>query len=163
MDVPRHGSGAGDAHLVVAELWAAERRKLERYLRRSLARPDAEDVVSAAFAKLATRSQPTVELLWKIAFDEAINLAREELRQDFLEEQAGILGGTAIPSIETAIIRADFDRAFRQLPRAQAEAFALTELRGLTERETADVLGVAQKTINRRCEAARTYLRGELA
>lgn len=144
-------------------LWAAEKRKLERYLRRRLSQVDTDDVVGAAFEKMCKPGrEPNPDLLWKIAFNEAANLHRAEAKQDFLERQSWILNGVAISDADTAIFRADFDRALRQLPWGQRAAFVLTELRGLTERETANVLGIDQATVNRRCEAARIFLKGEL-
>jgi len=45
----------------------------------------------------------------------------------------------------------------------ERDAWILTELRGLTVREAADVLGTSFKTIHRRAEAARNYMQKELA
>lgn len=144
------------------ELWLQERPRLEQWLRRQrVPRHDVEDIVDEAFARLKhTDARPGQ--LWQTALYVTQEWGRAQAKQLSAAEQVSILSGTAIPPIETAILRLDFDRAFRQLPREQQEAFALTELRGLTERETASVLGVSQKTINRRCEAARHYLREEL-
>lgn len=145
------------------ELWVIERPKVEDWLRRKKFSRDAvQDIVDEAFFRLQGKS-PERGALWKTTFNVLQEHLREKTRRVYLEQQAELLTGTAIPNIETAIIRADFDRAFRRLPRTLQEAFALTELRGLTERETADVLGISQPTVNRRCEAARTFLREELS
>jgi DNA-directed RNA polymerase specialized sigma24 family protein len=144
------------------ELWLEERPRLERYMRRWHSAHDAQDVVDEAFARL--RDDATPESLWLTAIHAGQELTRAQSRQHYLQEQAGLLTGLAVGGTDKlAIIRADFDRAFRLLPRAQQEAFALTELRGLTERETAEVLGIPQSTVNWRCEAARAYLREELS
>lgn len=146
------------------ELWLRARPRLEGQLRRRLGRTLAQDIADEAFDRLQRRGQqPTPANLWAHARDAERDILRDAAKQDFLAEQAGILDGRAIPTIEGAMFRADFDRAFRALPEEQRIAFALTELRGLTERETADVLGVNQSTVNRRCEAARTYLQKELS
>ncbi len=148
----------------MTDLWAQERRRLYRHLRRRLNAQEAEDVVSEAFVRVHRRygARATPELLWRVAFNAAADLQRAEEKQSELGGCAGFLNGVAIPGIDTAIIRADFLRAFRLLPRTQQEAFALTELRGLTERETAEVLAIPRQTVNWRCEAARTFLQKEL-
>jgi RNA polymerase sigma factor (sigma-70 family) len=148
-------------------LWRQEHKRLVTHLsyrgRRSA--PWAEDIVSDAFAYLLRKHHDHASpgYLWRVAFSAAADVRRHEKRQDFLEEQVGILTGTAIPGIDTAIMRMDFLRAFRQLPLAQREAFALIELRGLTALESAQVLGIPRRTVTWRCEAARTYLAKELS
>lgn len=142
------------------ELWLQERPRLEKKLRTRMSRADAQDIVDEAFARLGDTAE--AGQLWQTALNVEREHLRRRLRADLAEEQAGILNGRAIPNIETAILRADFDRALRRLPREQLEAFALVELRGLTEREASAVLGVPQSTVNWRCEAARTFLREEL-
>lgn len=146
------------------QLWVKEGPKLRKYLRKRLHRPEIEDVIAEAFTELQRMDEHThvPGMLWHIAFHKRADVYRRRARREYAEEQAEILHGTAIPNIETAIFRADFDRAFRRLPRLNAEAFALIELRGLTERETAQILGVSQSTAHRRCEAARSLLAEEL-
>lgn len=144
------------------ELWLQERPRLEAHLRRRLSLADAQDVADESFARLkGTNASPGQ--LWQTAWNVEQELLRAERRQQHLKDQADILNGRAIPTIETAILRADFDRAFRRLPRRQQEAFALVELRGLSEKEAAGVLGVPKSTVNWRCEAARAFLREELS
>lgn len=143
------------------ELWLHARPRLEAHLLRSHSRSAVEDIVDEAFVRLKGQDADP-EQLWQTAFWVEKEYRRAEARQAFLEEQADILTGRAIPSIETAILRADFDRAFRRLPRPQQEAFALIELRGLTEQEAAGVLGIPKSTVNWRCEAARSRLKEEL-
>jgi len=144
------------------QLWTTTRPSIEQWLRRRVGQHAAEDIMDESFARLGAGDAYPGQL-----YLTAVNVLREyrraEVKQVILTEQASFLTGTAIPGIDMYILALDFDRAFRQLPRVQAEAFALTELRGLTERETADVLGVSQKTINRRCEAARLHLQKELS
>ncbi|MDE2101492.1 MAG: hypothetical protein KGL39_29875 [Patescibacteria group bacterium] len=52
--------------------------------------------------------------------------------------------------------------SLRVLGQDERDAFILTELRGLTEREAANVLDSSQPTVHRRAEAARNYIRREL-
>lgn len=143
------------------ELWLQERPRFERQLRRVLSRADAQDVMDESFARLKGDDVYPGQLALTVQ-----NVLREHARaldrQRDTEEQATILSGRAIPTIETAILRADFDRAFRGLPRPQQEAFALVELRGLTYQEAADVLGLPMSTVHWRCEAARSRLKEDL-
>lgn len=144
------------------ELWLTVRPELETHLRRSHSAEEAVEIADEAFARAQGRAV-TPEWLWRVAFNVEADLGRKRARRDEMEEDvATIFAGIAVPGIETAILRADFDRAFRALPREQAEAFALVELRGLTQLEAADVLGVSQPTVHRRCEAARSRLKEEL-
>lgn len=150
----------------LGEVWAGYHRPIEKYLRGrfNLSRADAEECVADAATKLMSHDAPTPNLLAKASARRAIDLIRTRTNREELEDRiAPLLAGIAIPTIEGAMFRADFDRAFRQLPKEQAEAFALIELRGLTERETAEVLGIPRTTIQRRCEAARTHLQKELS
>lgn len=152
--------------MTVEQLWVRVRPALERYLReqRKLTRADAQDAVDEAFAEMMRRDCPATERnLWRLALDAAYEIGLRHRREYETVEAQAVLSGVAIPGIETAIFRADFDRAVRQLPEDERSAFALTELRGLTVREAAGVLGESRSTIQRRCEAARTYLREELA
>lgn len=146
----------------IEELWLQERPRFERQLRRTMSRADAQDVMDESFARLKGDDVHPGQL-WLTVQNVVREHSRAADRQRDLQEQAGLLNGRAIPTIETAILRADFVRAFRALPRPEAEAFALVELRGLTQIEAADVLGVSQPTVHRRCEAARTHLRKELS
>jgi len=66
-------------------------------------------------------------------------------------------------TLEDVEFRHDFDLALRNLDEDQRDAFIVTELRGLTEREAADVLDTSQPTVHRRAEAARNQLREEIA
>jgi RNA polymerase sigma-70 factor (ECF subfamily) len=52
--------------------------------------------------------------------------------------------------------------AIDRLPEDQREVFSLVHIQGLTHDETADVLGVATKTVQRRLHEAVTALAGEL-
>jgi RNA polymerase sigma factor (sigma-70 family) len=59
-------------------------------------------------------------------------------------------------------LSATLNDSLHRLDAQARDAFILTELRGLTEREAADVLDTSQPTVHRRAEAARNYIREEL-
>jgi RNA polymerase sigma factor (sigma-70 family) len=150
---------------MLQSLWLAEHRRLVNHYAQLRPRAQAEEIADEAFARLQEKDDPDgdpAELLWGIAFNVAKEHTRVARRDEKLRQEP-CLGGHAIPSIGIAIFRADFDRAMRRLPPNLRAAFALTELRGLTERETAEVLGIARSTVHVRCEAARTILKEELS
>ena len=84
------------------------------------------------------------------------------------EEPAGLahdlaeLADSRPLTYETHTFGTRFDSAVRELDPDDRDAYILTELRGLPEREAADVLGTSQPTVHRRAEAARTFVRKEL-
>lgn len=55
-----------------------------------------------------------------------------------------------------------FDAAVRGLEGPERDAYILTELRGLTLREAADVLDTSHITVHRRAEVARHIVREEI-
>lgn len=119
----------------------------------------AEEVVAEAALLAHVRGRTDRGFLNVAVWKLAANARNQEHRQGDVAARA-----SRVPPItnEHALFASDFDRAFRNLPRALAEAWALTELRGLTEREAASELGTSQKTVNRRCEAARNLLKESL-
>jgi RNA polymerase sigma factor (sigma-70 family) len=146
---------------MVEQLWLEERPRLEDYLRaNSLPAHAVQDVVDEAFARLLPLGErATPEMLWRKAFDAVRDYHRDIEKREVLLAQADILTGRAISSIEDAMFRADFMAGLKRLPEETRAAFYWTAVRGLTERETAEALGVSQQMINRRIEAARLFLR----
>jgi RNA polymerase sigma factor (sigma-70 family) len=83
-------------------------------------------------------------------------------REDLAElVELGLATYQALP-IRLASFSDDFDRAVRGLDGPERDAFILTDLRGLTVREAADVLDVSFKTVARRTDSARADIREEL-
>lgn len=156
-----------DRERLLSRLWVEQAPRLRASIARRYGHDMGEQAVAEAFTRLAADPvTPTIPILyrkaWSIVTDD---LRRAESTPELVSlAEAGREGiADSFPSIETAMFRADFDRAFRRLPREEAEAFTTTELRGLTQREAADVLGVNQATVSRRAETARETLRKELA
>lgn len=150
----------------LGDLWAEHHEDIEKYICRKfrLNPRDAEEVVAQAAVRLINGPDATKDLLRLMALNLAINLVNQRKRRAELDaEISPLYAGQVHMTIEGAMFRADFDRAFRRLPTPEAEAFALIELRGLTVRETAEVTGVPRQTIQRRCEAARNFLKEALA
>lgn len=97
------------------------------------------------------------------------NSYRDE-RKDVSWESAVGIDGTGLDHLpqfqtydfEDASFAADFDRALRDLDPSPQAAFIAGELRGLTSREAAAVLGVSHTTANARRELATSDIRKEL-
>jgi RNA polymerase sigma-70 factor (ECF subfamily) len=99
-------------------------------------------------------------------------IARRQLRLNQHERQYGLDASTVEESAELsgyhettperARFAADFDNAVRSLTPKQREAFILTELRGLSQREAADVIGISQASVQERVERATEAVRDML-
>jgi RNA polymerase sigma factor (sigma-70 family) len=137
---------------------------------------DAEEITADAFAKLATLDETPHNpegLLWVIARGLAIDrLRHRDLGVETLcspdtlawheESELGRGRFDGIADIREAESRADLTLALAELDETDRAAWALTELRGLTTYEAAEVLGVSQPTASRRAERARLALKGDL-
>lgn len=154
--------------MTLAELFDAEYEQLAKYLSRHSDPETGEDLASEAFARLARSGGSEPEHLWKAGLQALTDWTRNRnTRPDILtaEPVGADRDGeaTSFATLDTAMFRADFDRAFRALPRPMAEAFALTTIRGLTVREASAHLGVPYQTLSRRANLARAILKEELA
>lgn len=145
----------------------------------------AEDITATAFAKLAERAEaghaPDARLLTKIVNDLLIDFYRRK-RPEVPVGDATRIDAVLYPddpeirslerrtkveynaplTPEVMEFRVGFDQALRALPEDERDAFILTDVRGLTTREAADVLAVDHSTVVRRAQAARNTLREEL-
>lgn len=148
-------------------------------LRSSLARrvgtTNAEDIVSRAFVKLSEKlaqepGKNGSDLLGLIVSGLEKNYYRDQSTrldipvglQDDLDRAANTQHIQPGLTFERQQFQQNLDLAVRDLPADEREVFILTELRGLTERDAADVLDISQPTVHRRAEAARTTVRKEL-
>lgn len=153
----------------LADIWE---RQYEATVRSARARlrsaPLAEDVAMTAFGKLGEAmergSVPDPDkLLRVITYGLIADIARQgptrevPLLDNLPEPGVKGSGHVGLDFPET------FDNVIRGLPKPQRDAFILTELRGLTVREAAGVLGIGRSTLSDRDLAAREQLRKELA
>lgn len=128
----------------------------------------AEDVAGETLARIAAGADPTNAGL-------IVNgLAIDEYRRRGREIPYGLMNQDEpidtdhLPRVQaltprTSEFRTDFDRAVRALEDDERDALILTDLRGLSQREAADVLETSQPTVQRRAEAARDFIRKETA
>lgn len=128
----------------------------------------AEDVAGETLARIAAGAQPGHAGL-------IVNgLAIDEYRRRQREVPFGFLDGVEPPDADhlprvqlltsrADTFRVDFDRAVRALPADERDALILTDLRGLTTREAGTVLDTSHTTVRTRAEAARNFIRLEVA
>jgi len=135
-------------------------------------RAAAEDVAAEAAIRVTLGGKPA-RLLPLITY----GLAVDEYRRRGYEIPSGLITDEdgdftsraaefALPAAatyETVEFQDEFDAAVRGLEESERDAYILTELRGLSQREAADVLGTSQPTVHRRAEAARHFIKGAIA
>ena len=154
--------------MTLRELFDTEYERLATYLARHSDPETGEDLASEAFARLAAREVASSELVWRVGLNALTDWQRNRsTRPDVLtgipvgDEREG--EAQSFATLDDVLFRADFDRAFRALPEPLAQAFTVTELRGLTAREASAVLGLSQPTVTRRAILARALLKGALS
>ena len=132
---------------------------------------DAEDVVHEAFIRIARSVEEggkTGEDASAMLFTTVRNLAFNHLRDNSREEPmelgtiTGMIDSPRPLTAERGMFVTNFNEALRALPRDEAEAFTLTELRGLSTREAGEILETTAMTVSRRAERARRTLAGAL-
>lgn len=141
---------------------------LRRYFSKAVTRADADDLAHDVFiryARLTRRITPQTpeRVIWRIAERVAKSALREGYRDARLLEQltAEAVAIPPLPGAGESVLAAALDRLAAEEPEL-FEAFALTELRGLTDTEAGALMGVCQSTAHRRrhraCEALRRML-----
>lgn len=150
---------------------------------------DPADAVASALERLISEGSSDSVRLEQIVYWEARALRTNTLRERKRESPFGLLTDLALLeeriederaakgqpltqdtlsvgqplTFETITFSQGFDRAVRDLPDNERDAYILTDLRGITDRAAADLLGISHMTVNRRSKAATIRLREELA
>lgn len=130
---------------------------------------DPEDAVQEAYRYMVRLDSADVPLLYKIVERRAINSYHRLATRRKHEEPVGLLqteeelAHIEPWSIERADFTDSFNRAVVQLDTDDRAAFVLTELRGLSFRSAADLLGTSHMTVFRRAERARLQIRKEIS
>lgn len=126
---------------------------------------DAEDIVHEAYLRVARAKRVgDAEPLMSRTIRN-LGIDRLRARRDVpIEPSAmtGVLDAVRPLTIEGAMFVADFNDALAALSDEQAQAFILIQLRGLTQTEAADVLGVSQQAVSKNYERGRRALAGAL-
>jgi RNA polymerase sigma-70 factor (ECF subfamily) len=158
----------------IASIWTSDYKQTVSRARRALNGDTslAEDVVMQSFAQLGEQMEREViaqprhmlQLITQRRITDSIRAKRDKPTTPYEAEntEQDSLGATGYLAPDNAF-PVDFDLALRALPQEEREAFILTELRGLTVREAADVLGTSKSDVDRRASSARTSIRKELA
>lgn len=146
--------------------------KVRRYLRSALRDKErADDLAAETFILLARKLAEGVLPLDYEAY--SMELARGQLRderkrlarsREVLTDAEALGNVRSLPplSIEDVEFQVDLDRAVRALPPTKRDTFILIELRGLTTRASAAVLGTSQPTEVRRRHQALALVRSAL-
>ncbi len=147
-------------------LYAGHRAGLRRYLARMIGEADAEDVLQDVFerAQAAARdAQPSAGWLYRIARNAALDVlraravrARDSVRASLRDEA---LSDTPDEDLARTRTRSCVLGLVDQLIPAHREIVRLTELRGLSDREAADTLGISVGSAKIRLHRARRALR----
>jgi RNA polymerase sigma factor (sigma-70 family) len=130
---------------------------------------DPEDAVQEAYRSLIRVGSQDVPLLYKLVERRSIDSYRKLVTRREHEEPRGLLQSEEELariepwSVDRAEFTDSFNHAVAQLDTGEREAFVLTELRGLSQYEAADLLGVHQTTVLRRANRARLQIREEIA
>ena len=174
--VPNGGTistAAGQAeYLALYRERGQQLRGLARRILQELADPD--DALAPALTKLWEEGSTDPERLKQLVVDEARILRKKVLRSrqreapigllpDFAELEEEQLAQGRPLTLDVAQFRRAHDSAVRELPELERDAYILTDLRGLTVRETAAVLAIPKSTAADRTESARTFIRKEVA
>jgi RNA polymerase sigma factor (sigma-70 family) len=143
----------------------------------------AEEATDEAFMALWARIQAgeqidnPLALLRAITHNKAVSAVRARVARSRIETPIGGLCELAALSdrrqdeafaegreltYADVVFTEGLDSAVRGLEEPERDAFILTELRGLTTREAADVLDTSPMTVSRRSIAARTTIREEI-
>lgn len=129
----------------------------------------AEEIVQEAFLRMLRgwtrlRDPRTAEAYLRRA---VINGARDQLRARRVRRAAALPVQDVEPSAEHRVVLAEQDRlllaAVHQLPRRQREVLVLRFFAELSERETAETLGMAVGTVKSTTHRGLSVLRGVLA
>jgi RNA polymerase sigma-70 factor (ECF subfamily) len=155
-----------EAPEMLSDLYARHRAGIRRYLARMIGEADAEDVLQDVFerAQSAARdAQPSAGWLYRIARNAALDVLRGRVVREReavaaqLREEAP--SDTPDEDLARARTRSCILGLIDLLPPAQQEVVRLSELRGLSDREAAETLGITVGSAKIRLHRARRALR----
>lgn len=148
--------------------WQAAYRCLESPLFNVLLRmlwdaSEAEDVLHDAFLRLwDQRERVRLDGIDALVYHTALNLARNRLRWRTLRQWVGLDDAPELTSVadpEQAQRLHELQRVLASMPKRLRETLLLSEFGGLSTREIAAVLGIAEGTVGSRKHAALNFLR----
>lgn len=154
---------------VIGPLYDARHDSLVRTATRFVG-SDAEDVVHEAFVRIAraveagATSADADNMLTQTVKNLALNYIRDNAQEVAMEPHRVIdrLERPRAISAESGLWTSTFNATLEAMADGPRAAFILVELRGLSQREAAELLDVNQATISRHYELARRTLAREL-
>lgn len=157
--------------------------RIRRYISNMVGEGEAEDVTQEVFikvnralaefrgeSKLSTwvyriATNTALDRLRSSAYHENQKSVTEEGIEELLDDQ-NIWTGEKVPVLEWQVVRKEMGECIqdyiRKLPENYRIVLALSELEGLSNKETADILGVTTGTVKIRLHRARERLKKDL-
>jgi RNA polymerase sigma-70 factor (ECF subfamily) len=136
---------------------------------------DGEDVLQDLFIRINTAQLPSaVHNPTSFLFSMAANLAKDQLRRNSLSKRIidgdysylKQVSGDGLPSGEAAVWSrqwiAKFKSAIAEMPVRQRQVFVLHKIENLTQRATAERLGISVKMVEKHMARALTHCRQSL-
>ncbi|MBI5265313.1 MAG: RNA polymerase sigma factor [Bradyrhizobium sp.] len=161
-----------DANSTFAEIHAEYRPKLLRHLSRMVGPNDAEDLCQDVFAKVHAglkhfrREASLSTWIYRIATNAALDRMRARAASESAaqaDEMIDLAADDMACSIETSIIRGEMNACIATfvdtLPDSYRVVLGMSELKGLKNREIAEMLGLSLDTIKIRLHRARRELK----
>lgn len=144
--------------LALSRLLIAERKSLLRRVQRLVGHDGAEDVAQKVWLKVqAVRDIPPIEdkkaYLWRLAHNLAVDQISETTRQDrLIERSRALLWGSEYEIDPERILASQgmlrrIGDAISAMPELTRTILRLTRIDGLTQRETAEKIGVSTTTV----------------
>ena len=137
-------------------------------LRITGSREDAMDATQSAFAKAYEKldsfdpAHRFFSWIYRIAINEAINLAKRKRRESPLELTPASTGAGPEESLSRLEARRSVERALSGLSAEYRSVVVLKHIEGFSYREISGILGIPEKTVKSRLFTARQRLRALL-
>ncbi len=169
------GRPPASGEIQFADVHRLFRKKIERYLTRFVGQDEAEDLTQEVFVKVNQglpdfRGEANISTwVYRIAKNVAVDRLRSAGSASHLARELSdrIVAEEAPPAVEQHVIRREMNACIRRfvenLPADYRSVMILSELKGLSNHEIADVLGLNVGMVKIRLHRARARLKANLA
>ncbi|GIO13794.1 RNA polymerase sigma factor SigZ [Cohnella xylanilytica] len=149
----------------IETVWREYQEPVQRFVRnRARSEADADDIVQTAFLKIyANQDQLKDERklkpwIYQIVRNAIVDHYRKQRRTEEISEELPAPGEEAERDYSREVI-ACFESTIPHLPEVYREALVLSELRGLSQKELAERLGISYSAAKSRVQRGREMLR----